>query len=73
MNHKIGSVDIDQSLSLIQEAIFRIFKFRPFVEQIAGALALYNDYIIEMSTGEGKTITAAMTAILRAGQENHVM
>jgi len=65
LNHKIGSVDIDQSLSLIQEAIFRIFKFRPFVEQIAGALALYNDYIIEMSTGEGKTITAAMTAILR--------
>jgi preprotein translocase subunit SecA len=66
---------IGDALALIQEAVMRVMGFRPFVEQLTGALMLYRGFVAEMSTGEGKTITAAMTAILRGwcGYPCHVI
>ncbi|MBQ2559239.1 MAG: hypothetical protein II565_01395 [Fibrobacter sp.] len=63
------------AFALVQESVSRILGYRPYVEQIAGALALYNGYIAEMSTGEGKTVTAAMCGIVRgwSGRPCHVI
>lgn len=63
------------ALSMMQEAVVRTMGYRPYVEQLAGALCLYRGYIAEMSTGEGKTITAAMCAAIRglSGLPCHVI
>ena len=53
------------AFALVQEAVARTLGYRPYVEQVAGALALYRGYIAEMSTGEGKTVTAAMCGVVR--------
>ena len=50
------------AFALVQESVKRTLGYRPYIEQLAGALALYRGYIAEMSTGEGKTVTAAMCA-----------
>lgn len=51
------------AFALICELSFRVLEKRPYPVQIMGALSMYNGYIIEMSTGEGKTITASIAAI----------
>ena len=60
---------------MVREAAARKMSFYPYVEQIAGAYALYKGYIAEMSTGEGKTITAALCATIRgwSGRPCHVI
>ena len=64
-----------EAFALVQESVLRVLGYRPYVEQIAGALALYNGYIAEMSTGEGKTVTAAMCGVVRgwSGRPCHVI
>ncbi len=52
------------ALAAIREAADRQLGMRPFGVQIIGALALYRGYLAEMATGEGKTLTAGLTAIL---------
>ena len=54
-----------KSFALVQEAVSRTLGYRPYIEQLTGALALYRGYVAEMSTGEGKTVTAAMCAAVR--------
>ncbi len=46
----------------IYESIKRVFGIRLFDVQLLGALSLYDGYIIEMKTGEGKTITSTLSA-----------
>jgi preprotein translocase subunit SecA len=55
---------IPEALAAIREAAFRITGMRPFTVQLIGALALQRGYLAEMATGEGKTLTAALAAIL---------
>lgn len=64
-----------EAFAIVQESVARVLGYRPYVEQIAGALALYNGYIAEMSTGEGKTVTAAMCGVIRgwSGRPCHVI
>jgi preprotein translocase subunit SecA len=52
------------ALAAIREASDRAMKMRPFTVQIMGALALYRGCLAEMATGEGKTLTAAVAAVL---------
>jgi len=56
---------IFDALAAIREASYRKLGLRPFVVQLAGALALYREKIAEMATGEGKTLTAGLTAVLQ--------
>ncbi|MDR2947143.1 MAG: prepilin peptidase, partial [Candidatus Adiutrix sp.] len=58
--------DTIRAAAVIREASLRVFGFRHHKEQIAGALALTCGCIAEMATGEGKTLTAAIPAILAA-------
>lgn len=62
---KLGFEDlIHDALGAVREAAHRSLGIRPFVVQLAGALALYRGNVAEMATGEGKTLTAGLTAVL---------
>jgi preprotein translocase subunit SecA len=52
------------ALAAIREAADRQLGLRPFTVQIMGALALHRGFLAEMATGEGKTLTAGLAAIL---------
>jgi preprotein translocase subunit SecA len=52
------------ALAAIREASDRKLGLRPFPVQIMGALALHRGYLLEMATGEGKTLTAGLAAVL---------
>lgn len=66
---------LSEALALIAEAADRSLGMRPFPVQILGALAIYHGYLAEMATGEGKTLTACLPAILFAwsGKPCHVI
>jgi preprotein translocase subunit SecA len=63
--------------ALAREASRRVLGQRPFDVQIVAALALGDDqgHVVEMLTGEGKTLTAVMPAALNAleGRGAHVL
>ncbi|HVV02513.1 MAG TPA: hypothetical protein VHH88_14185, partial [Verrucomicrobiae bacterium] len=52
------------ALACIREAADRRLGLRPFIVQLAGALALHRGFLAEMATGEGKTLTAGLAAVL---------
>lgn len=55
--------DAPQLLAAIREAAERTIGMRPFDVQLQGALRMIVGDVIEMATGEGKTLTGAMTAV----------
>jgi preprotein translocase subunit SecA len=61
--------------ALAREASWRVRGLRPFDEQVLAGLALDDGHIVEMQTGEGKTLAAVMPASLRAltGHGVHVL
>ena len=61
---KETQADKIQAAAIIREAAKRVFGFRHHKEQIAGSLALTEGCVAEMATGEGKTLTASIPAIL---------
>lgn len=62
-------------LALVREAARRTLKVTPYREQLAAAAALISGHVVEMATGEGKTIAAALPAALQAlaGRFVHVV
>ncbi|MGO1950244.1 MAG: accessory Sec system translocase SecA2 [Mycobacteriaceae bacterium] len=50
-------------LAAVREAAERTIGMRPFDVQLQGALRMLVGDVIEMATGEGKTLTGAMTAV----------
>ncbi|MBT5705787.1 prepilin peptidase [Verrucomicrobia bacterium] len=64
-----------EALALVREIAARSLGLRPFTVQLAGALALYRGYLAEMATGEGKTLTAGLAAVLLGwtGKPCHVV
>lgn len=67
--------ELKRAFALICEVSFRVLGKRPYSVQIMGALSMYKGYIIEMSTGEGKTLTAAIAAIALSwkGEPCHII
>ena len=63
-----GSTDelMIEAYGLVKEVIKRTLKLTPFDVQIIGAIALNKYNIVEMQTGEGKTLTAVFPAYLNA-------
>jgi len=59
-------------LALIREAVKRTLGIVPYDEQLIGAAALLNNSIVEMHTGEGKTLSIAMAAAIKALQGHKV-
>ncbi len=64
-----------QGAALWVEAVRRTMHLTPHLEQIAGGLAMVDGTIIEMATGEGKTITATIPAMFAGwrGRGCHVV
>ncbi|KPJ56092.1 MAG: hypothetical protein AMS16_03030 [Planctomycetes bacterium DG_58] len=54
--------DLDRAFALVREVASRQVGERPFHVQVAGALALHAGCVVEMATGEGKTLAATLPA-----------
>jgi len=66
---------LPQAFALAREAADRVLHERLFDEQIMGAVVLHHGTILEMKTGEGKTLTCVPAAYLNAleGKGVHVI
>ena len=73
--HRDSHSDLERAFALVREVAARQIGERPFPVQIAGAFALESGCIVEMATGEGKTLTATMPATVAGwrGQGCHVI
>lgn len=71
---KGGNFYLPEVFALTREAAKRTIGHRHYDVQILGGIALYNNYICEMQTGEGKTLVATLPAVLRAlEQQVHIV
>tara|TARA_Y100000591_G_scaffold28865_1_gene21347 strand:+ start:4036 stop:6552 length:2517 start_codon:yes stop_codon:yes gene_type:complete len=57
---------LPEAYSLVREASKRIYNERHFNVQLMGGIVLNNSKIAEMKTGEGKTLTIALSAYLNS-------
>ena len=66
---------LPEAFAVVREAAKRIVGLRPFDVQIVGGFVLHQGEIVEMATGEGKTLVAVMPAYLNAleGRGVHVV
>lgn len=55
-----------EALAVIREADYRVLGKFPYDVQVLGGLALHEGTIVEMKTGEGKTLTATLPLYLNA-------
>jgi preprotein translocase subunit SecA len=64
-----------RAYALVREAARRALGQRPFDVQVIAALALHRGAVVEMQTGEGKTLAAVMPAYLHGltGRGLHVL
>ncbi|MGJ6124121.1 accessory Sec system translocase SecA2 [Mycolicibacterium sp. Y3] len=69
------SSDIPQFLAIAREAGERAIALRPFDVQLLGALRMLAGDVVEMATGEGKTLAGAIAAAgyAIAGRKVHVI
>jgi preprotein translocase subunit SecA len=63
---------LPEAYALVREASKRTLKQRHFDVQILGGIGLHKGFIVEMMTGEGKTLTATLSAYLNALTEEGV-
>ena len=63
-----GNLDplVVEAFSLVREAARRAISQRPYDVQVLAGIALHQGRVIEMQTGEGKTLAAVAPAFLRA-------
>ncbi len=57
---------LPEALALIAEAAARSLEMRPYMVQILGAIIIHHGYLAEMATGEGKSLTACLAAVIAA-------
>lgn len=66
---------LTRAFALIRELSRRLLGMRPFDVQVLAGLALHEGKVVEMLTGEGKTLAAVLPACLNAlaGQGVHIL
>ena len=66
---------VHRAFAAVREVCWRLLKMKPYQVQVAGGLAIEGGHIAEMSTGEGKTLTATMPGVLAGwrGKGCHIM
>ncbi|WP_202707234.1 accessory Sec system translocase SecA2 [Sporosalibacterium faouarense] len=64
-----------KAFAIVREASFRVIGEFPFDVQVIAAIAMNQGKVVEMKTGEGKTLAAVMTAYLNAleGKGVHIL
>jgi len=67
--------DVDRALGLVREISRRELGLNPYREQVAAAVAMIDGCLVELATGEGKTLVATMPAVIAGwrGRGCHVM
>ena len=67
--------DLTRAFAIVREVAWRQMNLRPYPVQVAAAMALYSGCIVEMATGEGKTLSATMPATIAGwrGRGCHVI
>ena len=70
--HQAEPSDLPLLYSLVLEAIKRITGFTLFDSQISAAYALQQGKIVQLPTGEGKTLAAVLAAAVSALNGHHV-
>ena len=68
---KINQI-LPEAFALVREASKRVHNERHFDVQLIGGVALHENKIAEMKTGEGKTLTITLTAYLNALEKKGV-
>ncbi|TFI45164.1 accessory Sec system translocase SecA2 [Rhodococcus sp. 1R11] len=70
-----SKLDVPRYLALTREASDRTLGMRPFDVQILGAERLLAGDVVEMATGEGKTLSGAVAAVgyVLSGRKVHVI
>nr|WP_261978910.1 preprotein translocase subunit SecA [Buchnera aphidicola] len=63
---------LPEAFSVVREVSKRVFNMRHFDVQLIGGIFLHKNCIVEMYTGEGKTLTATLSAYLNALSGNGV-
>lgn len=63
---------LPEVFAVVREVAKRVTGMRPFDVQLIGGIVLYQGKIVEMATGEGKTLVATMPAYLNALSGNSV-
>ena len=63
---------LPEAFALVREAAKRTLGQRHYDVQILGGIGLYKGMVVEMMTGEGKTLTATLAAYLNALTEDGV-
>jgi preprotein translocase subunit SecA len=61
---RIAEAAVVPAMGALREVAERQIGLRPFRVQLVGALALQRGCLVEMATGEGKTLTAGLAAVL---------
>ncbi|MEU4806447.1 accessory Sec system translocase SecA2 [Actinosynnema sp. NPDC023587] len=69
---EFGRPELVEVCALGREAADRALGLRPFDVQILGALGLLEGHVVEMATGEGKTLAGAIAAAGFALRGDHV-
>lgn len=64
-----------EAMAAIREAAFRTLGMRPYPVQLMGAMAIGAGCLAEMATGEGKTLTVSLAAVMAGwlGRPCHVV
>ncbi len=57
---------VERAFALVREASRRELSQTHTLSQLIGGLAMHEGYVVEMPTGEGKTLTATLTSTLQA-------
>ena len=73
---KKGCLEIlPDALAAIVEVAHRTLGLLPYPVQVMGAMALYNGNLVEMATGEGKSLTACLPAVMAGwtGRPCHIV
>ena len=67
--------DVTRAFAVVCEAAWRQMDMRPYLVQIAAGMAILDGCVVEMATGEGKTLSATMPAAIAGwrGRGCHVI
>ena len=64
--HGLGRRNTARAFALVREVSGRVLGMRHFDVQLVGGLIMLQGKVVEMATGEGKTLTATLTAAVMA-------
>jgi preprotein translocase subunit SecA len=69
------SKQIEEAFALIRETSFRVLGMRHFDVQLSAGISLASKCVVEMATGEGKTLTAMLPLFLHGlcGKGSHLV